>query len=104
MYSRLERFCMGKFHTQKIDKSCSLKSCGYSLETTFVLRLFKILGADGRTSASKIKKWQKTQNFNVFFKILREVYVQNPKIIACWMRLVIFLQEKNNFGHTLVRI
>jgi hypothetical protein len=81
----------GKISNSKIDKSCSLKSCGHSLETTFVLRFSKILSADGRASASKIEKGQKTQNFNDF---LREVYVQNPKIIAYWMRPVIFYRKK----------
>jgi hypothetical protein len=42
-------FCMGKFQTQKF---ISLKKCIYLLETIFVLRLFKILSAPGRASAS----------------------------------------------------
>jgi hypothetical protein len=34
---RLERFYMGKFQTQKLTGAVSRKSCGHSLETTFVL-------------------------------------------------------------------
>jgi hypothetical protein len=52
----------------KIVKSCNLKSCGHSLGTIFVLRIFKILSVNGRVLASKIEKnGQKTRNFNVFW-------------------------------------
>jgi hypothetical protein len=57
----------------KSKKSCGLKSCEYSLETTFVLRLFKILSADGCAPASKVEKKAKKveifQYFGDFFKI-----------------------------------
>jgi hypothetical protein len=56
----------------KIEKSCSLKSCDHSLESTFVLRIFKILSVDGRASASKVEKKDKKveifQYFGDFFK------------------------------------
>jgi hypothetical protein len=41
-------FLYGKISNSKIDKCCKSKSCGHSLGTIFVLRLFKILSADGR--------------------------------------------------------
>jgi hypothetical protein len=49
----------------KINKSCSLKSCGHSLETTFILQISKTLSADDRASASKIEK---IKHFGDFFK------------------------------------
>jgi hypothetical protein len=50
----------------KSVESCSLKSCGNSLKT-LVLRLFKILSADGRASASKIEKMAKNLKILMFF-------------------------------------
>jgi hypothetical protein len=65
-------FLYGKISNSKIEESCSLKNCGHSLETTFVLPLFKTLSADGRASASivekKAKKVEIFQYFGDFFK------------------------------------
>jgi hypothetical protein len=47
----------------------------------------------------KSKKLPKNSKFQCFFEILKKVYVQNPKTIACWMR-----PDKNSFGHTVVGI
>jgi hypothetical protein len=87
-------FLYGKISNSNIDKSCDLKSCGHSLEINFVLRFFKILSANGAHRPRRSKKGQKTRNFKCFFEILREVHVQNPEIIACWMRLIIFYKKK----------
>jgi hypothetical protein len=57
----------GKISNSKIEESCDLKSCGHSLETTFVLRLFKILSADGRASASKVEKKAKKVGIFQYF-------------------------------------
>jgi hypothetical protein len=67
----LERFCMGKFQTQKLIRPIVRKDV-YLLETTFVLRLFKILSAPSRALASNIEKMSKEfknlQFFLDFFK------------------------------------
>jgi hypothetical protein len=65
-------FIYKKSKYAKIKKNYSLKSCGHLLGTTFVLRLFKILSADGRASASKVEnKAKKVEIFQYsgdFFK------------------------------------
>jgi hypothetical protein len=78
----------GKISNSKIEKSCSLKSCGHSLETTFVLRLFKILSADGRASASKIKKRPKKSIFFSILEISSKFEVQKLNVCACLTRLI----------------
>jgi hypothetical protein len=55
-----------------------------------------------RPRPRRSKKWPKNSKFYSFLEILREVYVQNPKIIACWMRLVILYNReilKNSKNH-----
>jgi hypothetical protein len=75
-----------KISNSKIEDSCSLKSCGHSLGTTFVLRLFKIFSADGRTSASKVeKKAKKVKKISVL-GISSKVKVQKLNVCA---RLII---------------
>jgi hypothetical protein len=64
---------MGKFQTQKLMRPIVLKDAYiYLLETTFVLRLFKVLSAPSRVSVSNIeimaKKFKNLQFFLDFFK------------------------------------
>jgi hypothetical protein len=65
----------------------------YFLETTFVLRLFKILSAPSRASASNIEKM-----VNFFFQFFLDFFkfnlVQIGHIIACSTRLVNAFKEK----------
>jgi hypothetical protein len=72
-----------------------LKRCIYLLEITFVLRLFKILSAPSRASASIIekmaKKFKNLQSFLAFSKVL----VQIGHIIACSTRIVNDFHEKS---------
>jgi hypothetical protein len=93
-----------KISNSKIDESCSLKSCGNSLETTFVLRLFKILSSDGCASASKIEKMAKKLKILVFFWDFELNLCLNSYNYSLLVASCNFLQEKNYFGHTLVGI
>jgi hypothetical protein len=63
------------------------------IKTTFVLRLFKILSAPSRASASNIEKMAKNSKIYSFSSILLKVLVQIGHIIACSTRLVIALKE-----------
>jgi hypothetical protein len=76
MYIRLERFCMGKFQTQKFKRAVlSLKVADTHKEHFLFLRLFKFLSVDGCASALEIekmaKKLKKFQYFGDFFPNLK---------------------------------
>jgi hypothetical protein len=75
----------------------SQKRCEYSLETTFVLRLFKILSAILRASASNIGKMTEKINFFSFFENFSKVQVLESKFWACSTRLIKLHKKKITF-------
>jgi hypothetical protein len=89
-----------KISNSKIEESCSLKTCGHSLATTFVLRLFQILSADGRASASKVEKRPKKSKFFSILEISSKVEVQKLNVCASLTRLI--KPDKKIFGYTLM--
>jgi hypothetical protein len=58
------------------------------IETNFVIRLFKILSAPSRASASNIEKIAKKFKNIQFFLDFSKVLIQIGHIIACSTRLV----------------
>jgi hypothetical protein len=75
-----------------MPNACSQKRRGHLLKTTFVSRLFKILSADGRASATKIKINAKK---SIFSSLFSKVAVQ-ILFVACSKRLSKSQQENNN--------
>jgi hypothetical protein len=74
----------GKISNSKIEESCSLKSCGNS---TFVLRLFKVLSADGCALASKVFKGRKAKKVEIF-QYFGFYFFQKLNVCACLTCLI----------------
>jgi hypothetical protein len=53
------------------------------IKTTFVLKVFKFLNADGRASASKVEKRQKKSKFFSILEIFSKIEVQKLNVCAC---------------------
>jgi hypothetical protein len=78
----------GKISNSKIEESCKLKSFGHSLETTFVLRIFKKFGAGGRASAPKVEKKAKQVKKISNLVSFSKVEIQKLNVCACLTRLI----------------
>jgi hypothetical protein len=78
-----------KISNSKIEERCSVKRSGHSLATTFVLRLFQVLSADGRASASKVeKKVKKKSKFFSILEISSKIDDQNLNVCASLTLLI----------------
>jgi hypothetical protein len=56
--------------------------------STFVLRLFKVLSADGRASASNVEKKANKVEIFQFLEIFSKVAVQKLNVCACLTPLI----------------